>query len=230
MKAFLAGKRGICPHCNARFRIPEESLIAKDAPKIRPADGAAPATAVPSTAKETETEADQPVSLPPPEEAAVQGAAEPDQREGNPPQSRATDPSPPAPAVDDPIAEAPMAVWYVRPPSGGQYGPAQGDVMRRWIDEGRVSADTLVWREGWAEWQLAGPLFPSLSSNTAGESSAPTPRVQITTDDQPLAARSLPKRRQRSSATRSAAIIVTLVLLVGFLLIALAVVVSGGLG
>jgi hypothetical protein len=64
----------------------------------------------------------------------------------------------------DPIAEAPHAIWYVQPPSGGQYGPASGDIMRTWISEGRVTRDSLVWREGWADWQLAGPLFPGLAS------------------------------------------------------------------
>ena len=34
--------------------------------------------------------------------------------------------------------------------------------MRRWLAEGRVNADSMVWREGWEEWKLAGSLFPSL--------------------------------------------------------------------
>lgn len=67
------------------------------------------------------------------------------------------------PATPDPIDESPQAVWYVRPPSGGQYGPAKGDVMRRWAAEGRVSADSLVWREGWADWKPANQVFPSLA-------------------------------------------------------------------
>ena len=35
VKAFLAGKRGICPHCDARFDIPFESQIPEDAPRVR---------------------------------------------------------------------------------------------------------------------------------------------------------------------------------------------------
>ena len=68
-------------------------------------------------------------------------------------------------SVTDPIAEAPDAVWYVRPPTGGQFGPADGTIMRRWLDEGRVSADALVWREGWPDWKSAGPVFPSLEAS-----------------------------------------------------------------
>ena len=46
-------------------------------------------------------------------------------------------------------------VWYVRPPSGGQFGPATGDIMRQWLQEGRITPDTLVWREGWRDWRDA---------------------------------------------------------------------------
>jgi hypothetical protein len=78
-------------------------------------------------------------------------------------------PSPPAVPTEtptDPLAESGSAVWYVRPPSGGQFGPAQADVLRHWIAEGRVSADTLVWREGWRDWQEAGGIFPQLAAVT----------------------------------------------------------------
>lgn len=66
------------------------------------------------------------------------------------------------PSGADPFAEAPLANWYVRSPAGGQYGPAKGDVMRKWIAEGRVSADSLVWREGFPEWRVASDIFPTL--------------------------------------------------------------------
>ena len=56
-------------------------------------------------------------------------------------------------------------IWYVRPPSGGQFGPAAGDLMRTWLSEGRVSADSLVWREGWRDWQEAATVFPKLRGN-----------------------------------------------------------------
>ena len=62
----------------------------------------------------------------------------------------------------DPIADAPEMIWYIRPPTGGQFGPAPGEMMRTWLGEGRVSADSLVWREGWHDWQEAGTVFPKL--------------------------------------------------------------------
>lgn len=136
IKAFLAGKRGICPHCDARVQIPHESQIPDDAPKFRPtSDGSLTVAQATTSVLTSEGSSD---------DVAQDFSA--DER------------------LTDPIAEAPDAVWYVRPPTGGQYGPARGDVMRRWIDEGRVSADSMVWREGWTDWETAGPLFPSLGA------------------------------------------------------------------
>jgi hypothetical protein len=65
----------------------------------------------------------------------------------------------------DPLSEAGDVVWYVRPPSGGQYGPATGKLMRQWLNEGRISPDTLVWREGWRDWQQASAIFRQLSTS-----------------------------------------------------------------
>lgn len=70
--------------------------------------------------------------------------------------------APGRPFASNPIDEAPEAVWYVRPPAGGQYGPARGEVMRKWMTEGRVSGDSLVWREGWDDWRNAIEVFPTL--------------------------------------------------------------------
>jgi hypothetical protein len=83
-------------------------------------------------------------------------------------------PAPPSPAARvDPIGEAPEAIWYVRPPTGGQFGPARGDVLRKWIGEGRVSGDSLVWREGWPDWRSAGDLFPELCPSQKAADVAP---------------------------------------------------------
>lgn len=73
-------------------------------------------------------------------------------------------PSPPGSTAADPLTEAPNAVWYVRPPSGGQYGPAACDIMRAWLAEGRLSSDSLVWREGWRDWKEASEVFPQFNS------------------------------------------------------------------
>jgi hypothetical protein len=52
------------------------------------------------------------------------------------------------------------ARWYVRPPSGGQYGPATTQTLLDWIKQRRITADSLVWREGLENWILARDLIP----------------------------------------------------------------------
>ncbi len=37
-------------------------------------------------------------------------------------------------------------------------------MLRQWIVEGRVAADSLVWREGWPQWLPAGTVFAELSA------------------------------------------------------------------
>ena len=114
----------------------------------------------------------------------------------------------PAPgrAPADPLAEAPNVVWYVRPPTGGQFGPATSDVMRNWIDEGRVSPDSLVWREGWRDWQEASEVF--------GQAGADEPEVLaggIIT--QPAAGESGGRPAPRHASRTTNAIIITVLVL-----------------
>ncbi|QDV68583.1 hypothetical protein Poly24_22930 [Rosistilla carotiformis] len=58
-----------------------------------------------------------------------------------------------------PLAMPVDVVWYVRPPSGGQYGPAGGALMQQWIQEHRVVPGSLVWRDGWSQWREAEDVF-----------------------------------------------------------------------
>lgn len=66
----------------------------------------------------------------------------------------------------DPLSEAPQAVWYIRPATGGQFGPATAEIMRQWLKEGRIGSGSLVWREGWRDWQDASATFPQLGGGT----------------------------------------------------------------
>lgn len=128
---------------------------------LPPTDGPAVATAVstPQYAFETVRPAPSPNGVPLPTVTAPIGAAV------AAPVLAVSAPAAP-PAAADPITEAPMAIWYVRPPAGGQYGPARGDVMRKWVGEGRVTTDSLVWREGWPDWRPAAKIFPDLGTKT----------------------------------------------------------------
>jgi hypothetical protein len=73
----------------------------------------------------------------------------------------------PAAARHDVLAEDPAAHWYVRPATGGQFGPATSEIMRAWLAEGRVGGNALVWRTGWADWRGAGEIFPELAGARA---------------------------------------------------------------
>lgn len=67
------------------------------------------------------------------------------------------------PKFPDPFADAPEAVWYVRVATGEQYGPVKAPVIRQWLNERRIVADTLIWREGWEEWRTGNQVFESLA-------------------------------------------------------------------
>jgi hypothetical protein len=129
-----------------------------------------------------------------------------------------------APTVGDPIAEAPAAIWYVRPPSGGQYGPARGDIMRKWIAEGRVSGDSLVWREGWTDWRSAGQLFPSLASPPSAASVVSV--ASVTTAPQSARSASRYPARKKGGSGLAIAALVGLILVCVALVVVLVVVLA----
>jgi hypothetical protein len=169
VKTFQAGLKGICPTCGATMQIPLESTRPSSRQERAEARAESPDAAVPvpntvvdmpspTTPASAANATPSPISHPATSAAADHASA---------PATFAAAPSAPASAAADPLAAAGNLVWYVRPPSGGQFGPATGDIMRTWLAEGRVSANTLVWREGWREWQAAGDVFPQLSSGQA---------------------------------------------------------------
>jgi hypothetical protein len=158
VKTFLAGKRGICPHCQTKFDIPLESD-----PKLVGADSSLSAESPVPDLSNT------------PVIPGISAKTERSSAHGTSAQQ-----------VAESTDEAPHAVWYVRPPSGGQFGPASADVMRTWLSEGRVPKDALVWREGWPEWRVADPLFPGLSDGAPPADAVPPGELpSILTDDAP---------------------------------------------
>ncbi len=106
----------------------------------------------------------------------------------------------------DPIAEAPDMIWYVRPPSGGQFGPASGELMRTWLSEGRVGVESLVWREGWRDWQEAGKVFPKLRGSQIMDFLETAPVVNVSAP--PAAHAHRPKVAQTSDRSQIALLVV----------------------
>ncbi len=147
VKSELAGKKAICPDCGARLVVPVaraalESTIrqASDARRANPDEEAGESRIIGTVAPSTVLHA--PIS------SAVQSPAEP------------------APAGS--IGQAPSAtVWYIRPATGGQFGPIDDVEMRVWIENGKVAADSYVWRAGWPDWLKAGEAPDELPASLA---------------------------------------------------------------
>lgn len=204
VKSFLAGKRALCPECGVKVVVPMEAEAApalslatlpgssgpgsngtSAAPGVgkqpvggtaanvaAPAAKATVATAAPVSARPAQPIASPAFNLNLAAAAAVVSA----------PVSPVV-PAPPVFGIADPIAEAPQAVWYVRPRTGGQFGPAPGDIFRQWIAQRRVTGDSLVWRDGWTDWRVASEVLPQLSAKAppafAGMPGVPTPAVAM---------------------------------------------------
>lgn len=166
VKEFQAGRRGVCPYCGVDVDIPltstRESSKGKDpnkgksTPKHEDADGVnlnaiAPDAAPDAVAGASFTSArqDREIELSTPREQPVV----------------APEPTYQTKPKTDPFAEAPTALWYVRPSTGGQYGPATAEIMKSWLDEGRINESSYVWREGWEDWKNAADVFEQITPN-----------------------------------------------------------------
>lgn len=297
VKSFLAGKKGICPHCGVKVVIPEDAereeaaeVIAQSTAAI---GGSATAVAVAPAKSLTDTIAFQPITVKAmpvaapvaapvtsvvatpvasttmpisaaPTMVSSAAAAPVATPVGSPvaavpvgipampiaavatpvvampttmPMTMPAMPHPGMPqpglpqAVIDPIAEAPNAVWYVRPPSGGQFGPARGEIMRKWLGEGRVSSDSLVWRDGWADWKSAVAVFPQLAPvGAVGAIAGPAaPAVAGLPTSAAVASPGRPVRSRRKSNSFAVIMVVSLVV-ISMVLIGLLVAVLNGLG
>ena len=172
LKSEYAGRKTKCPKCSERIVIPSESTIqsrhepkekaqaaaqsepksAKKSNAARSEGGESIAT-LPATEAKKETAAKQVSDVSASDDTARHATEARDTTE-----STSTTPGG-IKIKEDVLCENPTANWFVAPPSGGQFGPAQPDVMRQWISEGRVIAESLVWREGWEDWKPANVLF-----------------------------------------------------------------------
>jgi hypothetical protein len=165
VKSYLSGKKAICPKCGERVVVPAEDGVIAEVDAADDSTNAGSSSLVDVTETQTLT-----VSA---KTSASKRAA--DNGSQQPPDSHAGGKSTGdlKPGVD-PITESPSSVWYVRPATGGQYGPASGEIMRGWLKDGRVGASSLVWRAGWSEWRSAAEVFPQLGAMLAAPTSAPT--------------------------------------------------------
>jgi hypothetical protein len=176
VKDYQASKRGKCPKCQGAFRVPPKDAdfslaIDESASSIQPANLGKP--------------------LAPSDSKIVAATAKPKAATEPKPQVQARTKNPlastpkPAPEANGHPSMPPSLLplidsrWYVRPPSGGQYGPATTQMLMDWIAEKRVTADALLWREGLDSWLSARELVPESfgGSSALGIDDPPPPAV-----------------------------------------------------
>ncbi len=174
VKEFQAGRRGVCPYCGVDVDIPltstRESSKGKSAHKRTDEEEVNLNAIAPNAAPDALSSVNYNHAVTEPAEGASFTSARQDREiELSAPLERPVVIPEPAPAASapktDPFAEAPKALWYVRPAAGGQYGPATAEIMKTWLDEGRVSDDSMVWREGWDNWKNAADVFEQITPN-----------------------------------------------------------------
>ncbi|MEM9645480.1 MAG: DUF4339 domain-containing protein, partial [Planctomycetota bacterium] len=146
IKNELAGRRGVCPQCAGRFRIPDDdSPFSKELVDKSSKQHAAEVTSNDFESPESNSE----------DRRTQQG-------DGDSADSEVSESGTLAVLQRSSVLQRSAAstnelessaVWYVRPADGGQYGPADGERLAQWIDEGRVATSSLVWRDGWPQWR-----------------------------------------------------------------------------
>lgn len=195
IKQELAGRRGVCPGCGVRFRIPLADAE-RSTPLIRKASGGAQATGSAAATPPATPSKSESMTSPPHLDSAVETSAQPRSVSGKQPSF-------------DPLGDAAISTWYVRPPSGGQYGPATTDVLRQWIKEGRVAATALLWREGWAQWREARELLPKLADDLAAAASTSAPNAAAFGNRAPAEAKRLAAETPISTTTETSSVVST---------------------
>ncbi len=135
IKSELANKRGVCPHCHGKFRIPSNSQeLSLSLPDVDQ-----PSTLPLSKAKSMKpTAADRNI------EPVVVSQVTTSTASADTPRNEPT---------------ATEELYFVRPPSGGEYGPASTATIELWISQRRLTAETLVCKVGSSKWVKAREVF-----------------------------------------------------------------------
>ncbi len=241
LKSHLAGKRGICPKCGARFEIPVSGT--EEPPGQGPEVVSEVVRTVPPSAELRATVADdEPSPGSPPAGVPTAGSAPPAKRSSwywELPNS-GTPAAQPAAALGQAAfaARGGDEPWFLKIPSGEQFGPASTETLHGWLADGRVPVDGQIWRPSWPAWRLASEVFgrpapdtlPAMSAagNTLADNSGERPQVihvephrTASSATSQLWSDSLRRRRQQSLLILSGLTATALLLLVVLLVILL---------
>jgi hypothetical protein len=141
VKDHLAGRKGVCPTCGSRFRIPltsvSEPVVTLPLAAVLTLEAAVIATlprVLPAEAKPGRSDAPH-----------HKGAG------GLPPTT-----VPRHAALD----ERPDLAWSRATPGGTAAAPMSAADLRVWLDSGMAVGTELVWRADWDGWRPLGDVFP----------------------------------------------------------------------
>ncbi len=136
IKTELANKRGVCPECRGKFRIPSEdqelSLSLNEAAQ-------APSKALSEDESVIASNATNQERHPFANSQVTTNSASFDSPES------------------ESITNEPL--YFVRPPSGGEYGPAGKETIELWISQRRITGETLMCLVGTSQWKKAKEVF-----------------------------------------------------------------------
>ena len=138
VKDELAGRKGICPECQARFRVPRGGAAGGDGPAA-----GYPRARVVSLDPAVAAGLPRAVAVTPAAAATVQAGRD--------------EPKTPLHAA---LAERPEATWSVAVPGGEASAAMSADAMQSLLGGGGLTGGELVWREGWADWVSVRLVFP----------------------------------------------------------------------
>jgi len=151
VKDSFAGRKGLCPTCGAKFRIPAAGSAIET-----------PGAALP-TARLLDVDPAVAATLPrvlPFDDAPAPIAVEPE-----PVPAPAPAPAePPAPALHPVLAERPDLQWCIAFPGGEPTEPLPAESMQAWLDSGQAEGNEVVWRSDWPEWRPAKDVFADVIS------------------------------------------------------------------
>lgn len=165
VKDELAGRKGICPQCQARFRIPRGDGMSGGGGAKRP-DGGYPLARVVSLDPAVAAALPRAMAIAPP--AGARGSVQAEQPAAPPvaastvaPRDGVQDrhPAPPT-ALHPALAERPDLTWSVAVPGGDASAPMSAAAMQAMLDSGGLTGAELVWREGWPDWVSIRLVFP----------------------------------------------------------------------
>lgn len=172
VKDELGGRKGICPECQVRFRIPPagtelpvarvvslDPVMAERLPRaevlgsddlLRAAGGSAQR----DDGREAPESDGMGVDALPPDafEPLDFEAVDRDPAEGAAAARSA--------ALHPAIAERPELAWCVAVPGGEPSPPFDGQALQRWLDAGSATGEEVVWRADWAQWVPIRTVFP----------------------------------------------------------------------